>query len=131
MPTLNSETDFWSNVKIMPGDCWIWEGGINQGYGMWGMAGRQTYAHRWSYEFEIDDIPERHHIHHLCAQRLCVNPVHLECISIEDHARIHGRKETCKRGHDYSDSYIRKDGNRQCRECGRETARVRRVRGSR
>ncbi len=59
--------------------CWIWRGAVNnKGYGKVVIAGKRQYAHRAMYEQEVEAIPEGLTIDHLCRQRNCVNPAHLE-----------------------------------------------------
>lgn len=115
-----------------PTDCWTWTGSRTlASYGQFGFAkkgGRSTYAHRLSYELAIGCIPEGHQIHHRCKNRLCVNPAHLESISVGDHARHHSqeRKSTgvlrwlqCSRGHELSGDnvVVKPDGRRRCKAC--------------
>jgi hypothetical protein len=59
-------------------ECWQWQGGgTNNGYGCF--AG--TTAHRWSWEFFNGPIPERLQIDHLCRNKGCVNPWHLDPVT--------------------------------------------------
>jgi len=55
-------------------DCWVWTAAKSAGYGWF----RDGYAHRWSYEHFIGEIPEGKLIRHKCDNRLCANPDHLE-----------------------------------------------------
>ena len=69
--------------KIVPdGECWRWTGELNLGYGRLSIDRKPVYAHRWSYEFHVADIPEGLVIDHLCRNRWCVNPWHLEPVTI-------------------------------------------------
>lgn len=103
--------------------CWWWEGPVNQsGYGVLTHDYQSTYAHRWSWEHLMGAIPEGFTIDHLCANKLCVNPEHLETVSIAvNSSRRHGNRVFCPRGHSLDDAYERPDGDgRQCLTCVRE-----------
>jgi hypothetical protein len=86
-------------------------------------------AHRWAYEFLRAEIPEGLHIDHLCRNRACVNPWHLEPVTNrvnglrgESVAAQHARKTHCIRGHEFTteNTYPIKNGKgRGCRECSR------------
>lgn len=109
--------------------CWIWTGALTpQGYGTFfkNMAARTVMAHRFAYEEARGAIPAGRHIDHLCRNRCCVNPDHLEAVTNKVNVlRGHGspaenaRKFECKRGHPFTheSTRINKDGSRQCRRC--------------
>lgn len=107
-------------------DCWLWTGAKqNRGYGNY----RSKLAHRVSYERYIGPIPNGLTIDHLCRNRLCVNPAHLEPVTqYENNMRgqtvvaINKKKTHCSNGHELSGANvkvaIRKDGIRRvCRKC--------------
>jgi hypothetical protein len=84
------EVRFFSRVEAASDDplaCWVWVGAkMNAGYGSFGRGGRNggtVLAHRWSYEFLVGPIPDGLAIDHLCRNRVCVNPWHLDPVTIE------------------------------------------------
>lgn len=127
------EMAFWARVRKSDG-CWTWTGHIDAcGYGRYNLL----LAHRISYEAVNGPIPPRLTIDHLCRNRRCVNPDHLECVSIGENvlrgigpAAMNARKTHCPLGHEYSPSntWISKEGYRACRTCNAKRGRVRRQR---
>ena len=122
---------FWSKVEDT-GDCWEWTGCRTElGYGLFDCDGQRTRAHRFAYEEVVGLIPEGLEIDHLCRNPSCVRPEHLEAVTHRENMRrsdnANARKTHCKRGHEYSEenTYVHRDGRRQCRECLRITARMR------
>lgn len=74
---------FWEKVSVAgPNECWQWRGSVTAGgYGNFKFAGSNEYAHRAAYMLSVGEIPEGLHIDHLCRNRLCVNPAHLEPVT--------------------------------------------------
>ena len=72
--------------------CWLWLGKINAktGYGNKQFAGKTVLAHRWMYQVFNGWIPEGKIINHLCSNRRCVNPNHMEVTTTAGNCR-HGR----------------------------------------
>jgi hypothetical protein len=123
------------------GRCWIWTKSLDHGYGSIQEVGtrRGIRAHRLSWELHGGTLIDGLELDHLCRNRACVNPAHLEqvtgTINIlrgEGAAAQNARKTHCKNGHPFAGDNLRitADGKRQCREClrARQRARYRRVR---
>lgn len=89
-------------------NCWLWTGSSNSwGYGSFWLNGRKVQSHRVSYELFREDIPEDMVIDHLCRNRLCVNPSHMEVVTLGENvlrgecpAAINLRKTHCNKGHE-------------------------------
>lgn len=75
-----------------PKDCWLWLGTVNKktGYGKKQVYGRSELAHRWMWETLHGPIPKGLVINHLCRNRKCVNPHHLEVVTQIENCR-HGQ----------------------------------------
>ena len=66
--------------------CWLWTAALKNGYGRITMMNpkRKTAAHRVSYEAFVGPIPEGLTLDHLCRVRCCVNPAHLEPVTMRE-----------------------------------------------
>ena len=117
---------FWSKVTVAGDDeCWEWTGATHKGYGkIMLIHGVFAAAHRLAYEFLVGPIPPKMQLDHLCRNRGCVNPAHLDPVTNQENARrgLRGSLVThCVHGHAYTqaNTFVRKNGRRACRTCNR------------
>jgi len=84
--------------------CWMWTGTrTKQGYGnLCSSVKRTNIAHRLVYEALVGPIPEGLHLDHLCREPGCVNPQHLEPVTLAENIRrgVRPTYKYCKRGHE-------------------------------
>lgn len=112
------------------GDCWLWTAGKDRcGYGRFGVKGRNRLAHRVVYELAVGQIPQGLTLDHRCKTRHCVNPGHLDPISLRENILrgdgvgvVNAARTHCAHGHEFTpeNTYVAR-GKRHCRECGRRT----------
>lgn len=105
------------------GGCWLWTGTIRKGYGVVrvstnGKIPSVRQAHRVVFQINRGTIPDGLALDHLCMVKVCVNPNHLEPVTLQENLRrwVVSRGNQCYRGHTY-DAWYR--GNRICSECCR------------
>lgn len=120
MVVVNIETRFKTKYKKSPNGCWEWTAYISErGYAKFsfphnGYKTRPGNAHRYSYEKYIGKLRKGMTIDHLCRNRKCVNPKHLEQVSWQENLlrgegipAINAKKTHCKRGHEFTKANTR------------------------
>ena len=132
---LEPRARFWSSVDELPNGCWRWLGSTDRGgYGSFQVAGETFMAHRAAWFLTFGRWPTQT-LDHLCRARNCVNPDHLENVSMRENSlrsdgptAINARKTHCRAGHEFTpeNTYDNGQGNRKCRECALVTSRVHR-----
>lgn len=118
-------------------ECWVWTAALSSdGYGQLRVGKNMQEVHRVSYEFFVGPIPFDKEIDHLCRNRACVNPEHLESVihrincergdpegngvrALREVAKKRSEKTHCKYNHPLSGDNlrIRKSGKRVCVMC--------------
>jgi hypothetical protein len=107
-------------------ECWIWiRSKVTGGYGSIVINGKTKRAHRVSYElaYGVKLTPDQF-LHHVCRNKDCVNPEHLEIVSQLTHtdSATYGNKDKthCPYGHEYTpaNTHWNKGGrSRECYQC--------------
>lgn len=130
------EERFWAKVdKNGPNGCWVWLGSLKgSGYGRLKVDSKVVKVHRYSYELFKGTIWEGLTIDHLCRNRACVNPDHLEAVTKKVNIlrgisipAQNAKKTHCSKGHPFDQWNTRferiKNGRytvRRCQECRKD-----------
>jgi HNH endonuclease len=126
--TKTLEERFWTKVEVpyAASECWLWVGSRDsKGYGRLANPGKSRLPHRIAYELMIGPIPPGIELDHLCREKACVNPWHLEQVTHRENS-LRGvmadrpKKTHCPHGHEYTEAntyYIPGKGTYMCRIC--------------
>jgi hypothetical protein len=120
-------------VRVEDSSCWTWTGSIaRNGYSKARINNRHVSGHRAFYEHYVGPIGPMLTLDHVCRNKRCVNPAHLEAVTSRENtmraenslARINADKTWCDSGHplEGENLYVTPDGRRQCRTCRREAS---------
>lgn len=129
-PPFGNQVDrLWSRVDVMVDGCWTWTGSTIRGYGRMIWNSKGTMTHRITYELAYGPIPDGLVLDHLCRNRACCRPDHLEAVTVGENnfrgvsfVSQNKFKTHCDRGHALTveNVYVYKNGWRKCRACRRE-----------
>jgi len=115
---------FWMRVNDTR-NCWEFNGLSTSGYGQFMVNRKNKRAHRIAYELIVGPIPNGLVLDHLCRNRSCVNPNHLELVTNKENVlrgigitAKNAKNTHCRKGHEYTnESTYMFRGARQCRIC--------------
>lgn len=110
-----------------PEGCWEWTGAkLQSGYGSVRFEGRSRVVHRVTWEQTHGPVADGLQIDHLCRNRACANPSHLEPVTQAENLRrgrgvcaLNALKTKCPKGHPLNEenTYVDPRGYRDCRIC--------------
>jgi hypothetical protein len=129
--TPQQQVAFWSKSVVAESGCIEWAGAYNEGgYGVTRIEGAtRYYAHRVAYADSVGAVPAGLVLDHLCRNTKCVNPTHLEPVSVRTNT-VRGdnfkgaNTGLCGQGHPESDIDYRDGRPRRCKSCHRDYMRA-------
>ena len=124
---------FRAKIIEEPSGCWTWTGAQSGGYGYFHWE-KMRSAHRFAYEVVVGAVPVSLQLDHLCRNRLCVNPAHMEPVTQRENimrgeglAAQEVKRTHCPRGHEYTPENTKvipsRPTARYCRRCHLERTR--------
>lgn len=141
-PTVPLIERLFARVDVQEDGCWAFTGAKYLGYGVIGLGRRgagTALTHRVAYKLLVGSLDDELTLDHLCRNRACLNPDHLEPVTLAENKRrgmsrnaINARKTHCVHGHpfDEANTYRNSTGGRECRACKRDRERMRRKRAA-
>lgn len=139
---MSAEERVWRHIEKTDG-CWHWRGAkFKNGYGriktvIVGQPTVNHLVHRLAYESMRGPVPAGLVLDHLCRNRACVNPAHLEAVSHRVNilrsptscSAVNARKTHCPKGHPLAGDNLTpehlKSGGRCCKTCRNDRQRIR------
>jgi hypothetical protein len=121
--------DVWNQIDTSagPSGCWPWQlSTASHGYGRVLLNGRTWAVHVLAYESRVGPVPTGLELDHLCGNKACCNPAHLEPVThrvnilrADTPATVNAAKTHCPQGHEYTpeNTWRVKDGFRRCKIC--------------
>lgn len=132
-PKIGAVNRFNARLRVNEDGCWS-IGDYRPGGYSWIINddGVPELGHRFAYKLLVGAIPSDRVLDHLCRNPACVNPDHLESVTVRENtirgigpSALNAKKNECHRGHtfDVANTYIYR-GRRHCKECQRERVRA-------
>lgn len=115
-------TNMQTKIAVTPEGCWAWTAATaRNGYGQIAWGGQTRSSHRVAYFLLVGPVPFGLDLDHLCRNKLCCNPAHLEPVTRREHAKrsLSATSPICRHGHPLTGDNLRMraDGRRVCRTC--------------
>lgn len=115
---------FWDRVQVQPNGCWNYTDTKSARYSRFKESGKnRVQGHNFSFIVNKGQIPLGLQLDHLCKNKKCVNPDHLEPVTSQENIK-RSKKDVCPKGHPLSGDNLYRHGNRRhCITCRREKKR--------